>query len=73
MCKEYLKLDLNNFPVEEKVMFVVIGFGVNLGSGKYNTDPYCVWHQGGKLRRWPHPVPPTHYSLLPEYVVLSSE
>lgn len=52
-----------------KKMFVVIAKNVPYPKAfsKYTTDPYCVWKEpNGRLARWPHSFPPTHYITLPE-------
>lgn len=60
-------LPIKTLPTSDnKEMFVVIGINISgLGSSPYTTDPYCVWKEGDKYVRWPHPFEPTHWCPLP--------
>jgi hypothetical protein len=58
-------LPIEGCPRESKEMFVAIAIDVRVGTTKYTSDPYCVWHAQGKFERWPHGFQPTHYMPLP--------
>ncbi len=51
-------------------MFVVRAFGIDprtgAASGNYTSDAYAVFRgANGRLVRWPHIWPPTHWMPLP--------
>ncbi len=54
-------------PKKTKVMFLVKGFDVDIGSSaKYTTDPWAVWREENEFVRWPHRFNPTHWMPIPE-------
>lgn len=66
--REWLPISTAPKVREPHQMFVVIAVDVRAGNGtRYTTDPYCVWPEGSKFVRWPHPFPPTHWMPLPSY------
>lgn len=68
----WLKIEsLSDYWKNNKKMFVVKAIDIfpnDFSPMKYTTDPYCVWMEDGDFVRWPHPFPPTHYTILPEEV-----
>lgn len=60
-------LPIEDAPVGRE-MFVVKAIDVTgFSSGKYTSDPYCVWQEKkGEFVRWPHPFAPTHFMKLPK-------
>lgn len=59
-------LPISMLPNTGMKMFVVIAIDVQIGTSRYTSDPYCVWHTNGVFERWPHQYKPTHFKLLPE-------
>ncbi len=66
--QKFMWLPIESLPEMGRTMFVVKAINIyptETTSHVYNTDPYCVWKDGDKFVRWPHPFQPTHYCLLP--------